>query len=72
MKLFTLQISAFLALIIATHFRARSYHIDIIGDGKLTRDPSWEPWAMCWYIIAAILQIITFLLWDANRTTKQP
>lgn len=58
MKPRTLQILVFIALAIATKCRAASYELDIIGDGLLKRDPSWEPWATFWYITAVILQVI--------------
>ena len=57
------QLLAFLALFIGTWCQARSYAIDKIGDGELIRDASWGPWATCWYIISAAMQIITFLQW---------
>lgn len=62
MKSRTLQILVFVCLFIATWCRARSFPMDIIGDGKLLRDPSWEPWATLWYVFAAILQVLAVAL----------
>lgn len=68
MKPITLQILTFLCLAIATWCRANSIALDTIGDGKLVRVASWEPWATMWYIIAAIMQVIAIAVWFGRET----